>query len=1197
MGDMKSLKISAFFLFHFLILYLTANGQVYELPNLHVEGRYLKDTHGNNVNLHGFAQTYSPWFNEQGKYWDNYNVAGCLAYNQNIIDKIFEAGWKVNFIRLHMDPYWTNEPGCTPDYWEASNCFSETRFKKHLDEVFIPMAEYALSKGLYVMMRPPGVCPVKIEVGDFYNQYLIKVWAFISKHPKLINRPGIMFELANEPVNILGSDGTYGASGQGHFDNLKAYFQTIVDTIRSTGSQNVLWIPGLGYQSLYKGYAINPINGNNIGYAVHIYPGWFDEGEGYTTFKNSWDKNVKPVADFAPIVVTEMDWAPEKYQASWGKGITGVAGGEGFGANFKAITDTSGNVSWLIFTEPHRMAQFDGVPPGNGVDTTFLNDPQACPFPTYQWYNNYAELNYPRPEFKYQSHSDNGNGTYTNPVVFGDFPDPDVIRVNDTYYMVSTTMYVFPGATILKSNDLVNWEFCCNPLEMIESSDCYNLNNCNRYARGQWAASLKYNKGKFYLHFNTLNEGSYLLSTANIYSKWAIKKLQGSYYDGGLFFDDNNKCFMVHGINNIRITELDENFDAIAGTDKLVFTSTFRDGLEGSHLYKINSYYYIYATYGGFPAFQVALRSKNIYGPYEEKKLLEDDNIHQGALIETQTGEWWTVLFYDKGPYGRLPNLQPITWIDNWPIIGLNGKGVTNYKKPDVGKTFPIKSLSTNDNFRDDKLGLQWGWNHNSDNSKWSLVENPGFMRLKTAGIADSLLGAKNTLTQRVLSYYSEGGNSYGTIALHIDSMKNGDKAGLSLFSDPYTAIGVNVTDGKKHLELFSKNNSTSGPMITDSVIYLRIVTNFITNKANFYYSLNNKSYTKFGNEVNMGYDYFLFTGIKFGIFNYATLNTGGFVDVDWFSTEEQFSEDTFYDPNFTGFSENALTLDRLELEPDSIEMLIGTVKTIKIYALFLDGHSEDVTLKATFNNQAPEVATIINGQIISKKEGNTTIAISYTGSRGDEKSAQLYLSSMMFPLTKKLFNPSIFADGTFNEQKKELTTGLYGFGGWQYENGLNLSDYKYLLVKLANENKCGASFRIFDEANYWSQPFTHDVGNLRQLVIDLHHMEKELNGKKVNLDPSHLYLVGFWSFGNAPIAITEISVTNSDNYQATHNITLTNSAPEKLNNGQNENSNVDVYNLLGARIRTQVKYEQAIKGLPTGLYIIGNKKIFIHNP
>ena len=144
------------------------------------------------LNLHGFAQTYSPWFNEMGQKWDNYDVEKCLKYNQGLIDDIMAAGWKMNFLRLHMDPYWSNSPGIHVEGENDISAFDFNRFKNYLDRVFIPMAEYAVSKGLYVVMRPPGVCPEKIAVGDEYNQYLIKVWTHVAQHPKLKNHPNFL---------------------------------------------------------------------------------------------------------------------------------------------------------------------------------------------------------------------------------------------------------------------------------------------------------------------------------------------------------------------------------------------------------------------------------------------------------------------------------------------------------------------------------------------------------------------------------------------------------------------------------------------------------------------------------------------------------------------------------------------------------------------------------------------------------------------------------------------------------------------------------------------------------------------------------------------------------------------------------------------------------------------------------------------
>ena len=370
------------------------------LPVLTVVGRYLKNNKGEIVNLHGFAQTYSPYFNQDA--WNNYDVSGCLSYNKRLIDQMQSAGWKFNFIRMHLDPYWSDDTSKESVRYEGHERFSSARFQKYLDELFIPMAKYAISKGLYIVMRPPGVAPEKIAVGDDYQKFLLTVWNIVSKHPDIKNNMDIMFELANEPIHILGPDGTYAGTGSGHFMNLKSYFQTITDKVRANGAKNIIWVPGLSYQSSYSGYATYPIEGENIGYAVHVYPGWYGSdaqspsaelggvmGGGYDGFQRGWDAQVMPVANFAPIMITEMDWAPEKYNSSWGKSITGEVSGTGFGANFKYIMDRTGNASWLLFTSPHLLAQFKNVA-GTEGNYAFLNDPEACPWPVYHWFKEYA---------------------------------------------------------------------------------------------------------------------------------------------------------------------------------------------------------------------------------------------------------------------------------------------------------------------------------------------------------------------------------------------------------------------------------------------------------------------------------------------------------------------------------------------------------------------------------------------------------------------------------------------------------------------------------------------------------------------------------------------------------------------------------------------------------------------------------------
>ncbi|UII19582.1 glycoside hydrolase family 43 protein [Fulvivirga ligni] len=488
-------------------------------------------------------------------------------------------------------------------------------------------------------------------------------------------------------------------------------------------------------------------------------------------------------------------------------------------------------------------------------------------------------------------HSDNGDGTFTNPVIASDFPDPDVIRVGDTYYMVSTTMFIFPGVSIIQSKDLVNWEYCSNAVPRFEESPCYDLDSCSRYAHGQWATSLKYHNGKFHLLFITLDEGGYHLTADKAEGPWKMEKLPKGFYDPGLFYDDNGKIYVAHGYGDVKITEVDENLRAIS-KDSLVFKGNIRGGLEGSHVYKLNGYYYLYATYGGRDGIQVALRSKNIWGPYEQKVVIKDLNpgptfgVHQGALIQTQTGEWWTMLFVDSGPLGRFPSLQPVTWVDGWPMVGENGRGVITYRKPDVGKTYPAKTFPTSSDFDQAELGMQWGWNHNPDDSKWSLKERKGHLRLHTASITTDLKMARNSLTQRTWAYYSDTIPSTAITKLDVSKMADGDVAGLAIFQDPYAYVAVRKTGKMYELVMMNNGEIIETIPLKNEIVYLMAQPDFGSGKASFAYSFDNQSFTKIGNDQNMQFKLNIFTGNKYMLFNYATKSQGGYVDIDWFKVD-----------------------------------------------------------------------------------------------------------------------------------------------------------------------------------------------------------------------------------------------------------------------------------------------------------------------
>ncbi len=463
-------------------------------------------------------------------------------------------------------------------------------------------------------------------------------------------------------------------------------------------------------------------------------------------------------------------------------------------------------------------------------------------------------------------------------------------------------MFIFPGVTILKSYDLVNWEYCSNAVPRFDFHPCYDLDGCNRYSHGQWATSLKYHNGKFHLLFITLDEGGFHCTADSAEGPWKIEHLPRGFYDPGLFYDDDGKIYVAHGYSEIKITEVDSNLEA-KGEDVLVYTGDIRGGLEGAHVYKINGYYYLYCTYGGLDGFQVALRSKNIYGPYEQKVVIRDTTegpnygIHQGALIKTQTGEWWTMLFVDQGPFGRFPSLQPVTWVDDWPMVGVQGKAVTTYRKPNVGKEYPIKILPASDDFNKTNLGMQWGWNHNPDSNRWSLTQNPGYLRLSTVKVVSNFREARNTLTQRMFMYYSDSLPTVATIKMNTDNMKEGDIAGLAVFQDPYAYIGVMKSSGKKYIFMVNNGETIDSTETDASTIYFRTSAIFGsgaaplyggktvpgTGTASFMYSIDNQSFMKIGNILNMRFNLSVFTGNKFCLFNYATKETGGYIDFDWF--------------------------------------------------------------------------------------------------------------------------------------------------------------------------------------------------------------------------------------------------------------------------------------------------------------------------
>ena len=496
---------------------------------------------------------------------------------------------------------------------------------------------------------------------------------------------------------------------------------------------------------------------------------------------------------------------------------------------------------------------------------------------------------------------------YVNPIVRADFPDPDVIRVGTTYYMVSTTMCLFPGATILKSEDLVNWEYCAQPLKSLLDDDRYNLRNGkDAYAKGMWASTMKHHDGWFYLLINGNDNRAWLLSTTNPEGEWTVRRLSRNYYDPGMLFD-GDRVYIACGYNHITMCELDADFNFIREQEVVVRE---RSGLEGCHLYKIGGYYYIYATYGGFPSGQAAFRSKSPFGPFEEKVLVEKNydgkinTIHQGALFQDTEGKWWTVMQEDLGALGRFPNLLPVEWQDGWPVVAGGIRPPVSFadKVPRPASADKrIKQLPTSDDFSQSTLGMQWQWNHNAVPDGWSLTERPGWLRLKAVSAVTELHQAQGMLTQRIFADPDHA--STGTIRLDVRKLKEGDRAGICIFQDPYAMLCVEKTSKKGYQLRWRQSKVRNRGRDLDpigqrvvikpkkGIVWLRAAIRYGDNKAYFFYSLDGKRWERFGGETQQTFNLTVFVGSRFGLFCYhsaerAECTECGHADFDWFSTE-----------------------------------------------------------------------------------------------------------------------------------------------------------------------------------------------------------------------------------------------------------------------------------------------------------------------
>ena len=526
--------------------------------------------------------------------------------------------------------------------------------------------------------------------------------------------------------------------------------------------------------------------------------------------------------------------------------------------------------------------------------------------------------------------TDDGNGNYSNPVIFADVPDIDFIRVDDAYYMVSTTMHLSPGCPIMKSYDLVNWEIVNYVFNTLDDADNLALRNGEHsYGKGQWAASIRYHNGIFYVGFLSYSTGkSYIYYTKDIENgKWDRFVFDEGFHDMSLLFDEDGRVYIIYGGGDIWCVELEKDLSAVKPETKrkIISDAGLTPGClaEGAHAYKINGYYYIFIITwpSGGRRTQLCYRSKSLDGDWEMKVILDDnlgfrnDGVAQGGIIDSADGNWYCLLFQDHGAVGRLPVLMPMTWEDDWPVVGIDGKAPKTAEIPVKG--MERKGIVTSDEFINSQIVRsyhsfadsleaagendyngsnllpEWQWNHNPDNRLWSLTEGEGYLRLKTGTVCRSVTQARNTLTQRTF-----GPECSAYIRLDVANMKDGDVAGLSAFAERYGYVGVKMENGKKYIVMarYDDNDSVEKEFekerteLAGNEVFLRVDCDYnnAADKAYFYYSLDGESWTKIGDTLQMNYYGLHFMGYRYAIFNYATEQAGGYVDVDYFRVGDE---------------------------------------------------------------------------------------------------------------------------------------------------------------------------------------------------------------------------------------------------------------------------------------------------------------------
>jgi len=525
--------------------------------------------------------------------------------------------------------------------------------------------------------------------------------------------------------------------------------------------------------------------------------------------------------------------------------------------------------------------------------------------------------------------SDNGDGTYTNPVINADYPDPDIIRVGEDYYMVSSSFVAMPGIPVCHSKDLINWQIIGHAYDSITFQPQYRMENeKTAYSRLCWAPTIRYDEGIYYIGVNIADDGFVMFKSTRPEGPYTMHKFEKRLYDPGFFIDDDGRKYVTHGKGKIYLTRLkDDATGVLDPQDKGTLIITAPEGyghlFEGCHTYKRNGWYYVFNPALGYDGVQMISRSRNLYGPYETKVLIDDDinyagaGVHQGGYIETAEGESWAYTFQDRDYMGRCLMLYPMKWEDEWPVVGSEGrpgKGVVTYRKPAVKGKHKMNYPHYSDAFDKPELAPVWEFNHVPYKEKWSLTDRAGYFRIY-AQHARGFYWARNSLTQKVTGPYSTG-----TVLLDLSGLKEGDFAGNGIMGRMMYQFGVRKKNNRLWLEM-RQGNRDAAEVIVDSLemkdiqkIYLRTETTK-EGATRFHYSLDNCQYHRFGPEGVSNFWGFL--GIRHALCCYNVIkgNPCGYADFDYFeleSTHRGNHYDAFTEIDFSRYDDReGMTLVR----------------------------------------------------------------------------------------------------------------------------------------------------------------------------------------------------------------------------------------------------------------------------------------------